>query len=76
MPVLAVPRVFGGTLLLTIAPSQASISITAIGSDGRFTAIGSDGQFSGVGSDGQMSGIGQSGTFTAIGFDGQLSNKD
>ena len=53
---LVVPRTFGGTLLIVIGPTTATISVIAVGVDGKVAGVGQDGQVTAVGSDGQVSG--------------------
>jgi len=55
-----VPRVFGGTLLLSPpAGLAATTSLTALGRDGRQTAIARDGKQAAIARDGQLNAQGR-----------------
>lgn len=53
---IMVPRTFGGTLILVTGSSTATISVIAVGSDGKVAGVGQDGQVTAIGSNGQVSG--------------------
>jgi len=75
MPVLTIPRTFGGTLLITLAgptSQMASLAITALFRDGQMGGVWRDGEVSSLGRDGQVQARSRDGEVSSAGRDGVI----
>jgi len=73
MPVVVIPRTFGGTLLLTLAgptSQMASLAITALFRDGQMGGVWRNGEVSSIGRDGRVQARSRDGEVSVLGRDG------